>query len=73
MVLVEMNVARVNPYRSGQGEPRSPSALGQVPTPSANGGHPIPWGRLEISLPGGRRSPGGDDFHWLEIIQARIT
>ena len=41
MVLGEMDVARVNLYRSGQG---APSALGLVRTPPANGGHPIPEG-----------------------------
>ena len=40
LVLGEMDVARVNPYRFDQGQP--PSALGLVPTPPANDGHPFP-------------------------------
>ena len=40
MVLGEMDVARVYPYRSAQGQP--PSALGLVLTTPASGGHPIP-------------------------------
>ena len=41
MVLGEMDVAWVNPYRSDKG---SPSALGLVRTPTVSGGHPIPGG-----------------------------
>ena len=39
LVLGEMDVARVHPYRSDQGTPRS---RGLVSTPTASGGHPIP-------------------------------
>ena len=43
MVLGEMDVARVNPYRFGSGE-RTSIALGLLRTPPASGGHPIPEG-----------------------------
>ena len=42
VVLGEMYVARVNPYRSGQGEP--PLHLRLFRTPPTSGGHPIPGG-----------------------------
>ena len=41
LVLGEMEVAQVNPHRSGQG---TPSAPGQVRIPRASGGHPMQVG-----------------------------
>ena len=41
VILGEMDVALVNPYRFGQGQPPVHSALFNPPPP-ANGGHPIP-------------------------------
>ena len=43
VVLGEMDVARVNLYLPFWPRP-APSALGLVPTPPANAGHPIPGG-----------------------------
>ena len=61
LALGEMDVARVIPYRFGQGQP--PSALGLVPTTPANGGHPIPEGgghTESFTLIHGGRPPGPD-------------
>ena len=62
VVLREMDVARVNPYRSGHGERPK---LGMLRTPPASGGHPIPGGGgLKVSLlPGADvHSLGPDDI-----------
>ena len=62
VVLGEMDVARVNPYRSGHGERPK---LGMLRTPPASGGHPIPGGGgLKVSLlPGADvHSLGPDDI-----------
>ena len=48
VVLGEMDVARVNPYRYGQGQP--PSALDPVSAPPANGDHPIPGAIRDLPL-----------------------
>ena len=64
VVLVEMDVARVSPYRFGQGQPPVLWAWLQPRRPTAGtqfrggGGHPIPKVCL---LPGGRRPPGPED------------
>ena len=57
VVLGEMDVVMVNTYRLGQGPP--PSAVGLVPTPRANGVHPIGGGGATRNLPliVERRSP----------------
>ena len=56
--MVQMDVARVDPYRSGQGGPPAHTAQFAPHRPAAatryRGG-----GRFEVSLlPGGRRPPG---------------
>ena len=56
-----MDVARVNPHWSGQGEP--PLQLACFTTRQASSSHPTPggWGRHEVSLSlGGRLTPGPD-------------
>ena len=62
VVLGEMDVARMNPYRSGQGEP--PVHMAWFASPPASGSHPIP-------------GAGGDSrsafFPVDDIHQARIT
>ena len=60
VVLGEMEVARVNAYRSGQGAP--PGAYGLVHTQTSSGGYPIRGGGAHQAshLPGGRRPPSPD-------------
>ena len=68
MTLGGMDLARVIPYRFGQGQP--PSAHGLVPTPPANGGHQISdgVGRATRGMP---FTDGGlvDDVHqaWMTL------
>ena len=63
LVLGEMNIARVSPYRSGQGEPPLLMAWSAPQMPAAanqfRGGGRHEVGPVEV-LPGGRRPPGQD-------------
>ena len=64
MVLEEMEATRVNPYRSGQGEP--PVHLTWFPPPPASGGHPMPGGDLKSA------SCSVDDVHQARVTQGRV-
>ena len=63
VVLAETDVARLNPYRSGRGEPPVHFARFVAPRSAAvtqcQGRHEL------YHLPGGRRPPGSDGYECL--------